>query len=52
MLASSFYRRRCSGQMPTAKWQPVVKKLQEKLPQLVVHGIYDPEKSTQYLRSG
>lgn len=28
------------------QWQPVVKKLQERLPQLVVHGFYDPEKRT------
>lgn len=28
------------------QWQPVVKKLQERLPQLVVHGIYDPERRT------
>jgi hypothetical protein len=26
------------------QWQPVVKKLQERLPQLVVHGAYDPAK--------
>lgn len=28
------------------QWQPVVKMLQEQLPQLVVHGIYDPAKRT------
>lgn len=28
------------------QWQPVVKRLQERLPQLVVHGIYDPERRT------
>ena len=28
------------------QWQPVVKKLQARLPQLVVHGIYDPERRT------
>jgi hypothetical protein len=28
------------------QWQPVVKKLQERLPQLVVHGAYDAAKRT------
>jgi len=29
-----------------SQWQPVVRKLQESLPHLVVHGIYDPEQRT------
>ena len=46
MLAWKRSRRRSCGQMRTGQWQPVVKKLQERLPQLVVHGAYDAAKRT------